>query len=88
MDEDQERQHAEELIRELSLPPEIERVEVKAGVDWTGDPALKVTLWVTPTLVFNQDKANTLNKAAQDVQVKLLESSLSRYPFVTLDQAA
>ena len=70
------------------LPVDIVRTEIRTGSDSTGDPAMWVVLWVAKDTKIEQDKADLLIKAAEDIQVKMLAGGLSRFPYVTLDQAA
>lgn len=86
--EERDEAQAKAILDSVKLPPEIVRVEIRTGSDWSGDPAMWVTLWVAKDLQFDQDKADTLNKAAEDVQLKMLAGGLSRFPYITLDQAA
>ena len=85
---DTERDLAEKIVKGLTLPSEIRRVEVRSGKDWSGDPALWVVLWVARDLPFTEAKAEMLNKAAEEVQTKLMKEHFSHFPYVTLDQAA
>lgn len=86
--EDRDKARAEAILKEVVLPPEIERIDIRTGSDSTGDPAMWVVLWVKKELQFDQDKANLLNQTAEDVQVRMLAGGFSRFPYVTLDQAA
>ena len=52
MSESDEREVAEKIVNEVSLPPEIQRREVRSGRDWSGDPALWIVLWVDPQFSF------------------------------------
>ncbi len=88
MNDEQDRELAEKIVSGVSLPPEIDHVEIKTGADSTGDPAMWVILWVPKQLPFDAETAAILNKAAEELQTKLLAGALSRFPYVTLDQAA
>jgi hypothetical protein len=83
-----EEEKARQLVAEVSLPPEIVKVDIRSGNDWSGDPALWVTLWVRDDLEFSQQIADRLNNAAKEVRFKLIGAQFSRFPYITLDQAA
>lgn len=85
---EQESEAAKSILSEMTLPSEIESIEIRSGLDSTGDPALWVILWVSKQFEFDADKAKLLNRAAEEVQIKLLEGNFSRFPYTTLDQAA
>ena len=88
MSESDERELAEKIVNEVTLPPEIQRREVRSGRDSTGDPALWIVLWVDPKFQFSEEKAKILYRAAEEVQDRLMAGKLSRFPYVTVDQAA
>lgn len=86
--EDQDEARAKAVVKAVHLPPEIGRVTYRTGSDSTGDPALWVVLWINKDVHFDPPIADLLHKAAEEVQWKMMEAGLSRFPYITLDQAA
>ena len=85
----------EELVKALfdlfrkdgSLPEFVRNFEVQTGEDSTGDPALYVTILVTPT-PGPADDATVANRSvfADRVHDALLQLRLRRYPYVRLGE--
>lgn len=68
---------------EGKLPDFVKGNEVKTGEDWSGDPAVYVTVLVDP----QNTTAAEWNSVADTIRTKLLGLGLKRWPYVRLGRS-
>jgi hypothetical protein len=84
----EEERLARQILAGLSLPPEIERVEIELKDDSSGTPALFLSFVVTPDSKLTPESTPRLSRFMFDVAKEFLRSGIPRFPYVSLDQAA
>ena len=87
-EEEADKAQAEAILATITLPAEIERTEVISKLDSIGDPALFVDLWVPQELMYSEETQKILHHFSEDIQTRMLAAGFSRFPYVSLRQAA
>lgn len=85
---EEEQAKADELLAELDLPPEISSVRAELAEDSSGETALWVVLHLAPNAVKARSDIKKITDFAGDVQVRLLHSGISAFPYIKLEEAA
>ena len=83
-----EKQKAEQLIESVPKMAEIEGVSVQLATDSAGDPSLFITFSLRPGSVVNDTFASSFVDYVAEIQSKILQSGVSRFPYTRLGRAA
>ena len=83
-----EKQKAEELIASVPRMPEVEHVSVRLDTDWTGDPSLVLIFHIRHDAVVDDAFAAKYVDYTSQVQDKILQSGVSRFPYTRVKRAA
>lgn len=79
---DEVRALAETTLRPVFGEQNVERIDVRARDDWTGDPALYIDVFVDPDM--GAPDAERWLRARRSLSDRLLELGDMRFPFVSL----
>lgn len=82
-----EKEHADALLAQLDLPPEVQSISTIEGIDETGDPALFIHLHLAKDAIRQLSDAKKITPFRERVQVLLLGNGITRFPYVFLDEA-
>jgi len=83
-----EKEKVRQILASLTLPPEIERVEVQFADDSTGAPSMYLSFLVEPEAKLTKESLPRLSKFMSTVAYEFLQSGFPRFPYVSLDEAA
>ncbi len=83
-----EKQKAEELIDSVPRMPEVDHVSVRLDKDWTGDPSLVLTFHLRQDTVVDDAFAARYVDYTSQVQDRILQSGVSRFPYTQVKRAA
>lgn len=79
---------AKAILDETPLPPELSTVTIELKDDYSGDPAMYLSFHVKDEVKLEDEHIARLSRYMMDVADRLLRSGVSRFPYVSLDQAA
>ncbi len=87
--EDQlEKAKAEQIIADTALMDGIESVTVELGDDQTGDPAMWLVFQMKPGVKPDNDWFDRFNEYCHRLDMQIIHSGLSRFPYTRLRPAA
>jgi hypothetical protein len=72
----------QKVVKKHHLPPDVLAVEVDFDLDWTGDPAARISYFVEDDWHPSSEKIARLNRFADAVRDDLLKVNDSYWPFV------
>ncbi len=82
------RERVQKILSDFALPPEIEAVEPKYGVDHTGDPAVFLTFTVKKDIAIKTADIKRLTQFIFEVTSALFNGEIGGFAYTRLDQAA
>jgi hypothetical protein len=83
-----EKEMADELLAKLELPPEVVRISTDLGTDTSGDDAIFVHLHIARDAINQKYMVRKLANFSEQVQILLLGSGITRFPYVYIEEAA
>ncbi len=88
-DKDQvEKEKAEQLIAETPLMDGVESISVELRDDSTGDPAMWLVFHLRSDLKVDVPWIQRFNEYSGQIQMRILHSGLTRFPYTRLEPAA
>jgi hypothetical protein len=79
---DKEVQEIRAVLEGVDFPPGIVSWKFEVGEDWTGDPAVKIWLFVDEEVVQLKDVAGVMIAAQQKIHDALITTGIRRWPYV------
>ncbi len=83
----QDEEKVDELLRETTLPPEIAFVLKEFKEDHTGVPAVYLSFQLKPHIVLDRQALTRVSRFMTAFARTLLDHGLSRFPYVSLNEA-
>lgn len=79
---------AQEILKSLSLPPEITEVRAELGQDSSGSEALWIVIRIAAGAVKQRSDIKKITDFAGKIQTKLIHSGIGGFPYLKLEEAA
>ncbi len=76
------------LSQQAPLPPEIDSVSMEFRNDSSGDPAIFLSFRIREDSRLDKEAIARLSQYLTSVSLELLQKGISRFPYVSLDEAA
>jgi hypothetical protein len=83
-----EKAKAEQIIADTPLMDGIESISVELGDDQTGDPAMWLVFHMRPDLATDDEWFKRFNDYSGRIDMKIIHSGLTRFPYTRLRPAA
>ncbi len=83
-----DQQKVQEILARFTLPPEVERVEIRFGSDHSGDPAVYVTFHLREDTNIGRKEIKSLSSFSSSVAKALYKGDIGGFAYTMLDQAA
>ena len=83
-----EKQKAEQIIAGTPLMDGIESISVELGDDQSGDPAMWLVFHLKHDLKADDHWLERFNNYSGQIDMKIIQSGLTRFPYTRLRQAA
>ena len=84
---DAERAQAEAILAEVELLPEVREMRCEFMESSGGDPALKIVGVLKSKLALNEHEIKKIAGFISTVQMKLIHSGITRFPYPEVEQA-
>lgn len=81
-------EQADRLLAAMELPPEVESITTNLGEDESGELALFVRLHLAKNAVTKKTDIRNITDFTERVQILLMGSGITYFPYVFLDEAA
>ena len=83
-----EKEKAEQIIADTPLMDGIESVSIELGDDQSGDPAMWLVFHLQRDLQADDPWLKRFNEYTSKIDMRIIDSGLTRFPYTRLRQAA
>jgi len=83
-----EKEKAEQIIADTPLMDGIESVSIELGDDQSGDPAMWLVFHLQRDLQADDPWLKRFNEYSSKIDMRIIDSGLTRFPYTRLRQAA